>query len=69
MDHNKQDRVNNMSSFEPVKIDILWGIVLFFVFGHLSAIYGLYLMFTSTKLLTTFYGTFILCLNTNFLTV
>nr|BAH72790.1 ACYPI009290 [Acyrthosiphon pisum] len=56
VDNNKQDRVNNMSSLEPVKIEILWSIVLFFVFGHLSAIYGLYLMFTSTKLLTTFYG-------------
>lgn len=47
-----------MSSIEPVKIDILWGIVLFFVVGHLSAIYGLYLAFTSTKLLTILFGMF-----------
>lgn len=58
MDKNKQDRVDNMSSIEPVKINILWGIVLFFVVGHLSAIYGLYLAFTSTKLLTTLFGRF-----------
>lgn len=60
MDKNKQDRMDNSSSLEIVKIDILWGIVLFFVVGHLSAIYGLYLAFTSTKLLTLFYGMFIL---------
>lgn len=47
-----------MNSIEPVKIDILWGIVLFFVAGHLSAIYGLYLAFTSTKLLTILFGMF-----------
>lgn len=58
MDKNKQDRDDNMSSIEPVKIDILWGIVLFFVVGHLSAIYGLYLAFTSTKLLTILFGMF-----------
>jgi len=58
VDKNKQDRNDNMSSIEPVKIDILWGIVLFFVFGHLSAIYGLYLAFTSTKLPTTLFGMF-----------
>ncbi|KAE9544446.1 hypothetical protein AGLY_001625 [Aphis glycines] len=56
VDKNKQDRNDNMSSIEPVKIDILWGIVLFFVAGHLSAIYGLYLAFTSTKLPTTLFG-------------
>jgi len=58
VDKNKQDRDDNMSSIEPVKIDILWGIVLFFVVGHLSAIYGLYLAFTSTKLLTILFGMF-----------
>ncbi|XP_015367941.1 PREDICTED: (11Z)-hexadec-11-enoyl-CoA conjugase-like [Diuraphis noxia] len=60
VEKNKQDRMDNSNSLEPVKIEILWGIVIFFVFCHLSAIYGLYLAFTSTKLLTSFYGMFIL---------
>lgn len=60
VEENKQDRMNDTKSHEPVKIEIIWGIVLFFVAGHLSAIYGLFLLFTSTKLLTTLFGMFIL---------
>lgn len=49
----------NLKSHEPLKIDIVWGIVLFFVFGHLSAIYGLYLVFASAQIYTTLFGKFL----------
>lgn len=55
MDKNKEKRMQ-IKSQEPVKVEIIWGIVLFFVIGHLCAIYGLYLVFASAKLQTTLFG-------------
>lgn len=57
MEKNKEERMKSQS-LETVKIDLVWGIVLFFVAGHLAAIYGLYLVFTSAKLLTLLFGEF-----------
>jgi hypothetical protein len=58
VEKNKQDRMDP-SLNEPAKVEIIWGIVLFFVAGHLSAIYGLYLVFVSTKIYTTLFGKYI----------
>jgi len=58
VEKNKEERMD-LKSLEPVKVDIIWGIVLFFVAGHLSAIYGLYLVFASAKLYTTLFGIFL----------
>lgn len=55
MEKNKEERMN-LKSTEPVKVDIIWGIVLFFVAGHLAAIYGIYLAFASAKLYTILFG-------------
>lgn len=55
VDNNKEERMN-LKPHEPLKIDIVWGIVLFFVLGHLSAIYGLYLVFASAQIYTTLFG-------------
>lgn len=57
MEVNKKERLN-LKSPEPVKVDLVWGLVLFFVAGHLCAIYGLYLVFASAKLYTTLFGKF-----------
>lgn len=58
MEKNKKERIDS-KSIEHLKIDILWGIVLFFVAGHLSAVYGLYLIFASAKIYTTLFGKFL----------
>lgn len=58
MEKNKEER-QNIKSLEPVKIDLIWAIVLFFIIGHISAIYGLYLVFTSAKLYTLIFGKFV----------
>lgn len=55
VEKNKQERMDP-TFYEPVKVDIIWGIVLFFVVGHLSAIYGLYLVFVSAKIYTILFG-------------
>lgn len=55
VDKNKEER-ENMKTDEPVKIVLLWSFVIFFISGHISAIYGLYLIFTSAKLFTTIFG-------------
>lgn len=58
MEKNKNERMDS-KSLEPLKVDILWGIALFFVAGHLSAVYGLYLVFASAKICTTLFGKFL----------
>lgn len=58
MEENKKERMD-LKYFEPVKIDIIWGIVLFFVTAHLSGVYGLYLIFTSAKLYTILFSKYL----------
>ncbi|VVC27061.1 Acyl-CoA desaturase [Cinara cedri] len=58
VEKNKEERMQ-IKSEEPVKVDIIWGIVLFFVISHLCAIYGLYLVFASAKLQTTLFGIYV----------
>lgn len=61
--HEHDEEVN--SSDVPVleikkpgdfKLQLVWRNIILFAYLHLSAVYGLYLMFTSAKLSTTAWG-------------
>lgn len=49
-DRSKKDEWNSMNH-------IIWGNVFWFSLLHVASLYGLYLMFTSAKVLTTLWGT------------
>lgn len=43
-------------SKKKIKRQIVWRNVIIFMYLHLGAIYGLYLVFTSAKIVTTLFG-------------
>ncbi|XP_050532919.1 acyl-CoA Delta-9 desaturase-like [Daktulosphaira vitifoliae] len=52
----KEEKQKIENSSDTVKVDIIWSFVLFFVISHLCALYGIFLVFTSAKILTTLLG-------------
>lgn len=50
---------NSSSNEQKYKWKIVWRNVIVFLYLHLGALYGFYLTFTSTKLLTTLWGIFV----------
>lgn len=43
---------------KPYKVELVWRNIIIFIYLHIAAIYGLYLSFTSVKVVTLIFGEF-----------
>lgn len=55
-DNTSEENVAMETSEEKYEIRIVWKNVIVFLYLHVAALYGLYLAFTSAKLMTTVSG-------------
>lgn len=56
IDGGLDKNVAELKHAKPTEFKLRWHIIIYFVYAHLGAIYGVYLMFTSAKIYTTISG-------------
>jgi stearoyl-CoA desaturase (delta-9 desaturase) len=61
LDNLPRHQLVNEEAKEKVeyKLQIVWKNVFIFIFLHLGALYGIYLIFTSAKIATTIFGNYV----------